>query len=142
MTTEGTHVGGHSYRLSREISLWLAITCILAAAIGYSWNPTPLHKLWRRSLLVAPYCMARFSAAFGLCLFFLSFLSRSRSLWRTWGPRQASPLDTTILKSAVVFLTSEAFQLLSVRCGSAQGISRGSLPRSCWTVPTGDSIDL
>src|SRR5215471_10038548 len=81
--------------------------------------------------------MARFSTAFGLCLFFLSFPSRSPSLWRTWGPRQASPLDTTILKSAVVFLTSEAFQLLSVRCGSAQGISRGSLPRSCWTVPTG-----
>src|SRR5215467_6277469 len=80
--------------------------------------------------------MARFSTAFGLCLFFLSFPSRSRSPWRTWGPRQASPLDTTILKSAVVFLTSEAFQLLSVRCGSAQGISRGSLPRSCWTVPT------
>jgi len=44
MTTESTHVGGHSYRLSREIALWLAITCILAAAIGYSWNPTPFAQ--------------------------------------------------------------------------------------------------
>lgn len=45
MTTERTTVGGHSYRLSREISLWLAIVCFLAAAIGYSWNPTPLAQL-------------------------------------------------------------------------------------------------
>src|SRR5215472_9724625 len=44
MTTESTHVGGYSYRLSREIALWLAITCILAAAIGYSWNPTPFAQ--------------------------------------------------------------------------------------------------
>ena len=44
MTTENTHVGGHSYRLSREIALWLAIACVLAAAIGYSWNPTPFAQ--------------------------------------------------------------------------------------------------
>lgn len=45
MTTERTTVGGRSYRLSREISLCLAIVCFLATAIGYSWNPTPLAQL-------------------------------------------------------------------------------------------------
>src|SRR5262249_1814116 len=45
MTREGTKVGGHFYRLSREIALWLAIACVLAPAIGYSWNPTPLAQV-------------------------------------------------------------------------------------------------
>jgi hypothetical protein len=44
MTAESTNVGGYSYRLSREIALWLAIACILAAAIGYSWDPTPFAQ--------------------------------------------------------------------------------------------------
>ena len=44
MTAETPNVGGDSYRLPREIALWLAIACILAAAIGYSWDPTPFAQ--------------------------------------------------------------------------------------------------
>jgi uncharacterized membrane protein len=44
MTTENTNVGGDPYRLPREIALWLAIAFILAAAIGYSWDPTPFAQ--------------------------------------------------------------------------------------------------
>src|SRR5215471_4425866 len=44
MSTESPNVGGHAYRLAREIALWLAIACVLAAAIGYSWNPTPIAQ--------------------------------------------------------------------------------------------------
>src|SRR5262249_55358099 len=33
---------GHSARMAREIALWLAIAGILAARIGFAWNPPPL----------------------------------------------------------------------------------------------------
>jgi putative membrane protein len=45
MTTEGTRIGAPSYRLSREIALWLAMACLLAVAVGYSWNPTPFAQV-------------------------------------------------------------------------------------------------
>jgi uncharacterized membrane protein len=44
MTTESTNFGGYSYRLLRDTALWLAIACLLAAGIGYSWNSTPLAQ--------------------------------------------------------------------------------------------------
>jgi uncharacterized membrane protein len=44
MTMGSTSFGGRSYRVSREIALWLTIACVLAAAIGYSWNPTPFAQ--------------------------------------------------------------------------------------------------
>jgi len=46
MTTENIKIDGRSSRLARETTLWLAIACVLLAAIGFSWNPTPLaHAL-------------------------------------------------------------------------------------------------
>jgi uncharacterized membrane protein len=39
MTTE--NVNTRRSRSAREIGLWLAVACILAAGIGFSWNPTP-----------------------------------------------------------------------------------------------------
>jgi uncharacterized membrane protein len=44
MTAGNTDAGGDRYRLPREIALGLAIACILAAAIGYSWDPTPFSQ--------------------------------------------------------------------------------------------------
>jgi putative membrane protein len=44
MTTENTKLVSDAYHLPREIALWLAIACILAAAIGYSWDPTPFAQ--------------------------------------------------------------------------------------------------
>jgi len=42
----GMKSDGHSARMAREIALWLAIAGILAAGIGFAWNPTPLaHAL-------------------------------------------------------------------------------------------------
>ena len=37
-------IDGHSSRPIREIALWLAITCILLAGIGFSWDPTPFAQ--------------------------------------------------------------------------------------------------
>ena len=48
MTTENIKIDGRSSRLARETTLWLAIACVPLAAIGFSWNPTPLaHALYR-----------------------------------------------------------------------------------------------
>jgi putative membrane protein len=44
MKSERTNLGGHSHRLLRELGLWLAMACILAAAIAFSWNPTPFAQ--------------------------------------------------------------------------------------------------
>src|SRR5262249_39817138 len=46
MTTENMKIDGHWSHSAREATLWLAIACILVAAIGFSWNPTPFaHAL-------------------------------------------------------------------------------------------------
>jgi len=39
MTTKD--IDGRVSRSAREIGLWLVVACILAAGIGFSWNPTP-----------------------------------------------------------------------------------------------------
>lgn len=41
MTTENVKIDGRWSHSAREAALWLAIACILVAAIGFSWNPTP-----------------------------------------------------------------------------------------------------
>src|SRR5262249_29101697 len=46
MTTENMKIDGRVPHSAREATLWLAIVSILVAAIGFSWNPTPLaHAL-------------------------------------------------------------------------------------------------
>src|SRR5262249_19679163 len=43
---ENMKIGGCWFHSAREVALWLAIACILVAAIGFSWNPTPFaHAL-------------------------------------------------------------------------------------------------
>src|SRR6516225_4709795 len=44
MTTRNLDINSQSSRSTREIALWLAIACILAAGVGYSWSPTPFAQ--------------------------------------------------------------------------------------------------
>jgi putative membrane protein len=41
MSTENLKIDGCWSHSAREAALWLALVCILVAAIGFSWNPTP-----------------------------------------------------------------------------------------------------
>jgi uncharacterized membrane protein len=43
MTTQDAGADSRSHK-AREAILWLAVACILAAAIGFSWNPTPFAQ--------------------------------------------------------------------------------------------------
>jgi len=46
MTMENMKIDGRWSHSMREVALWLAIACVLLAAIGFSWNPTPFaHAL-------------------------------------------------------------------------------------------------
>jgi uncharacterized membrane protein len=46
MTTENMNMDGRWSHSTRETALWLALACVLLAAIGFSWNPTPFaHTL-------------------------------------------------------------------------------------------------
>jgi len=46
MSADDAKVHGHSSRPIREVALWLAIACILLAAIAFAWDPTPFaHAL-------------------------------------------------------------------------------------------------
>lgn len=46
MTMENMKIDGRWSHSIREAALWLAIACVLLAAIGFSWNPTPFaHAL-------------------------------------------------------------------------------------------------
>ena len=46
MTTENMKMDGRWSHSTLETALWLAIACILVAAVGFSWNPTPFaHAL-------------------------------------------------------------------------------------------------
>ena len=46
MITENMKMDGRGFHSTRETLLWLAIACVLVAAIGFSWNPTPFaHAL-------------------------------------------------------------------------------------------------
>src|SRR5262249_20656351 len=44
MTLENVKTGGRRSHSMRDAVLWLAVACILLAAIGYSWNPTPFAQ--------------------------------------------------------------------------------------------------
>jgi uncharacterized membrane protein len=46
MMTENMEMDGRWSHSTLETALWLAIACILVAAVGFSWNPTPFaHAL-------------------------------------------------------------------------------------------------
>src|SRR5215471_18789347 len=45
----------------REIALWLAITAILAAAIGFSWNPTPFAQTLAAVFITCAFIHAAFA---------------------------------------------------------------------------------
>jgi len=38
------NIGGSPPRAMSEVALWLATACIIVAAIGFSWNPTPFAQ--------------------------------------------------------------------------------------------------
>jgi uncharacterized membrane protein len=44
MSTESLNITSQSSRSARQIALWAAIVCILAAGIGFSWSPTPFAQ--------------------------------------------------------------------------------------------------
>src|SRR5208282_4286424 len=44
MATADVKIGGRRPASLRATALWLAIVCYLAAAITFSWNPTPLAQ--------------------------------------------------------------------------------------------------
>jgi uncharacterized membrane protein len=44
MGTEKLNINGHSWHSIGPVAVWLAIACILAAGVGYSWSPTPFAQ--------------------------------------------------------------------------------------------------
>src|SRR5262249_54080428 len=44
MTTQNFNLNSRASRSRREVALWLALACLLAAGIGWSWNPTPFAQ--------------------------------------------------------------------------------------------------
>jgi uncharacterized membrane protein len=44
MTIQDTGADSRRSHVMREAVLWFAVACILAAAIGFSWNPTPFAQ--------------------------------------------------------------------------------------------------
>ena len=44
MSTEDLTINSRSSRSVRQVAVWLAIACILAAGVSYSWSPTPFAQ--------------------------------------------------------------------------------------------------
>jgi uncharacterized membrane protein len=72
MTTESTNFGGCSYRLLRDAALWLAIACVLAAGIGYSWNATPFGQALATTFIGCALLHGAF--LYGLRVVFILFI--------------------------------------------------------------------
>ena len=126
---------------AREAVLWFAVACILAAAIGFSWNPTPFAQALAAIFIACALVHAGFFYGFRSAPILFVICVAITFVMENIGAATGFPFGHYHFEVDAGLPHIGSIPIIVGPFGLARATSPGSSLRPAWTAPIGNWTD-